>query len=576
MKGIRIIWKSHSSTSKKGYLRLSVRKSEIGKTKIISLNLPPISENHFDKKNQRVKSSHKNHEEYNMVIEKTLKQYDVRKSTEFIKDEKKTLNYFVENFLIPYAKSIGTKEKYRNILNLLILYNKEKFNRDEVLLKSIDVNFINDWKQWLRTERKLTENTISYKTKTFSSFISKSINQGYYVFVPNPFKAVKNVIADKMVEYLTEDEIYSLINTDLFEINRNNKDIGTKKDIINKSRYKNRFTIDEVRNWFLFSLFQHGLRVSDVMTIRWKNLYIDNNELRMSKRMIKTKHSIKSLIYPPSIFILKNYIPDELITEEEKIKIKDFNVRKNMIQDFKKSINEDYNVLLKFENKYDFDFEKVGDAFLITEKKCDELIKKITDELSYKLVGLFDIRKFDFDYDEKLMNDERLVQLKKLKQYVQDHQKENLNRTTKNENEIDSQAYDTITNIIQRVINHPDYSNSFIFPILNNDDFKNIVKEEDFDRMDKKQYLKFVGRRSYYNRLLRFVGNQCGISNLTSHKSRHSYTSLILKYNKEINLYDLMESLGHKNLSTTQSYIQNFVNIRVDEIGKNFSKKFNS
>jgi integrase len=102
----------------------------------------------------------------------------------------------------------------------------------------------------------------------------------------------------------------------------------------------------------------------------------------------------------------------------------------------------------------------------------------------------------------------------------------------------------------------------------------NIKKEEDFDRMDKKQYLRFSGRRTYYNRLLKFVGNQCGILNLTSHKSRHSYTSLILKYNKDVNLYDLMESLGHKNLSTTQGYIQSFVNRRVDDIGKGFSDKF--
>jgi hypothetical protein len=35
-----------------------------------------------------------------------------------------------------------------------------------------------------------------------------------------------------------------------------------------------------------------------------------------------------------------------------------------------------------------------------------------------------------------------------------------------------------------------------------------------------------------------------------------------------------MESLGHKNLSTTQGYIQSFVNRRVDDIGKGFSDKF--
>jgi hypothetical protein len=171
MKGIRIIWKSHSSEIKKGYLRLSIRDSELGKTKIVSLNLPPISERHFDKVKQKVKSSFKDFEKYNSVIEKVIKEYEIRQSPIFIKDEKKTLNYFVENMLIPNCKSQGTREKYRNILNLLTLFHKEKYNINDIFMKSITIEFINEWKVWLRVKRNLTENTISYKTKVFSSFI---------------------------------------------------------------------------------------------------------------------------------------------------------------------------------------------------------------------------------------------------------------------------------------------------------------------------------------------------------------------------------------------------------------------
>ena len=43
MKGINIIWKSPDPSSKLGYLRLSIRDSQLKKTKVISLNLPPIS-----------------------------------------------------------------------------------------------------------------------------------------------------------------------------------------------------------------------------------------------------------------------------------------------------------------------------------------------------------------------------------------------------------------------------------------------------------------------------------------------------------------------------------------------------
>ena len=577
MKGVRIVWKSHSSITNKGYLRLSVRNSEIGKTKIISLNLPPISEYHFDKVKQRVKSSFKDYEKYNSKIEEILKDYDRRETTDFIKDEKKILNYFVESFLIPNCKSQGTVEKYRNILNLLILFNKEKYNREEIYFKSIDVKFINDWKVWLRNERKLTENTISYKTKTFSSFISKSTNQGHYVFIPNPFKSVRNVISDKQVEYLSEEEIERLINTELYEIIRNNKELGDRKVPDLKGNYKNSFSINEVRNWFLFSLFQHGIRISDVMTLRWNNFYVDDGDLRFSKRMIKTKHNIKSLIYFPSVFILKNYIPKDIITDEEKIKIEQLNSSQNWFNSVKR--DDDLDIILKFENKFNFDFEEIAGGYIVNENKIDELTEKITKEITisskYKTSnGFFLIEDFDFELDDKLIYDERLIQLKKLKNHLislkKNHTK-NFNYVT---NDINLKVYKLIIDIVLRLKNNPIYSNNFVFPILNDDDFLNIKKEEDFDRMDKKQYLRFSGRRTYYNRLLKFVGNQCGISNLTSHKSRHSYTSLILKYNKDVNLYDLMESLGHKNLSTTQGYIQSFVNRRVDDIGKGFSDKF--
>jgi integrase len=117
------------------------------------------------------------------------------------------------------------------------------------------------------------------------------------------------------------------------------------------------------------------------------------------------------------------------------------------------------------------------------------------------------------------------------------------------------------------------YSNNFVFPILNNEDFKDIKQADGFDKMNELQYKRFTGRRGYYNRLLKQVGNQCNIDNLTSHMSRHSYTSLLLK-NKDVNLFDLMKSLGHKNLSTTQVYIQNFSNTRIDLLGKEFSDTF--
>jgi integrase len=585
MKGIRIIWKSHNSTSIKGYLRISIRNSDLGKTKIISLNLPPISERHFDKSKQRVKSSFKDYISYNEEIERVLNDYDLKKHSNIVKDEKKTLNYLINNILIPNSRNEGTKEKYKNILNLLILFNKLKYNRDEVYMKSIDVNYINEWKNWLRNERKLLENTISYKTKTFSSFISKSINEEYYLYVPNPFKSIKNRITETQIDYLSEDELNRLITTELFEINRDNRQLGSKKDIINKGRYKNSFTINEVRMWFLFQLFQHGLRVSDLMTLRWNNFYFDENELRIKKRMIKTKHSVQSMIYYPTMYILLNYIPNEILTmdeieEIERIKEVNTKMKKKFYNQNKKTENK--KVEIKFRNIFNFNFEKKDEKTYLVSQKCIEneikFIRFSIEKPSFDIKSLLEntSEKIDFDLEIKMKNDERVIQLKELLEVVKiEVKKINTSKLDRIEN-FNNRLYELLTIIILRLKKDKNYSNKFVFPILNDEDFNDIKKEEDFDKMNKIQYLRFVGRRGYYNRLLKYVGEQCNISNLTSHKSRHSYTSLLLKNNKDINLYDLMKSLGHKNLHTTQGYIQNFVNKRVDDMGKSFSDKFST
>lgn len=585
MKGIRIIWKSHNSNSKIGYLRISIRKTDLGKTKILSLNLPPISERHFDKKKQRVKSSFKDYIFYNEEIERILKEYDLKKHSNIIKDENKTLNLFVNNILIPNAKSQGTKDKYKNILNLLVIYNRLKYNRDDVYMKSINVDYINDWKNWLRNDRRLLENTISYKTKTFSSFISKSINQGYFLYVPNPFKSIKNTITETQIDYLSEDELNRLITTELFEINRNNHQIGSKKDLINKGRYKNTFSINEVRMWFLFQLFQHGMRISDLMTLRWNNFYFDDNELRIKKRMIKTKHSVQSMIYYPTMYILLNYIPKDILSEDE---IDEIERIKKVNSEIKKKFNnknkkvENKKVEITFRNVFNFEFEKKDEKTYLISQNCIEkqinFIKYSIKRPSFDLKSLLELNRdrIDFDLESELKNDERFIQLKELLKIVKlEVEKINSSKLNRIEN-YNNRLYELLTMIILRLKKDKQYSNKFVFPILNDFDFSDIKKEEDFDKMNKLQYSRFVGRRSYYNRLLRFVGEQCNISNLTSHKSRHSYTSLLLKNNKEINLYDLMKSLGHKHLHTTQGYIQNFVNKRVDDMGKSFSDKFST
>lgn len=93
--------------------------------------------------------------------------------------------------------------------------------------------------------------------------------------------------------------------------------------------------------------------------------------------------------------------------------------------------------------------------------------------------------------------------------------------------------------------------------------------------MTKYQYNRFTGSRSYYNRLLKVVMKQCGIEkDVSSHTSRHTYTSIMLELGDNLNLHDLMSSLGHRHLSTTQTYLHRFNHKKVDELNKKLSDTF--
>ena len=69
---------------------------------------------------------------------------------------------------------------------------------------------------------------------------------------------------------------------------------------------------------------------------------------------------------------------------------------------------------------------------------------------------------------------------------------------------------------------------------------------------------------------------QSGIQKrVTTHTSRHSFTSLMIQNGDNLNLYDVMTSLGHSSLNTTEKYIQKFKNTRVDNLNKKISDLLN-
>jgi hypothetical protein len=133
-----------------------------------------------------------------------------------------------------------------------------------------------------------------------------------------------------------------------------------------------------------------------------------------------------------------------------------------------------------------------------------------------------------------------------------------------------------VSTLVVNLSLHEKLKEDFVFDFLKNKDFDNIVND-DFSRLSEYQYRKFQSVRTYYNKLLKIIGTQSGVNKkITSHLSRHSYTSLMLDLGENVNLYDLMTSLGHKHLSTTQTYIQKLSNKKMDKLNLVISDNLNT
>jgi hypothetical protein len=335
------------------------------------------------------------------------------------------------------------------------------------------------------------------------------------------------------------------------------------------------------------------------MTLRWNNLTINGDEIRIKKTMLKTKHPINILIYYKPLLIIFNYIPEKFISKRIKETyniIKEINNKYGVFYiDKNKKIDYDYliqNVKVSVKNiddnvvNYFNKTNKTKEQLLLTLTECDDVINsyliKKTDifNMSYSTNPF---RKVELNNDEvnkklyiqkMLLEDVNLNYLRSLRTIVEEKVNLKIEIYLKKIDDLYLNLYKEMIEIIKQILMDEEYNNNFIFPLLENKDFSNITNERMFERMNETQYNKLSGRRSYYNQLLKIMGKQVGIPNLTSHKSRHSYTSILIKNNKDINLYDLSVSLGHQHISTTQSYIQSFINTRIDNMGKDLSDSF--
>lgn len=535
MASVKVLLRKENKDKDYGYIK--VRVIENRKTKFKSLGIK-LKEKDWNEKLERVRKSHPQHEEINNTIEQKLHElreyhYDIYAVND---NTKSIFSYYEEVINITTVR--GTRDKYIAIRNLFRKYI-HSIDRKDFRFHELTKQRVAEFHKWMR-ENGISQNTANYNLKSFKAIINRAKKSNIHRYVHDPFEGFKFTFTKRQNKGLNEVELEKLISTQY-------KD---PRDFSYSRRNDSKVSLSEINQIFLFQLFAQGMRVSDVLLLRWSHFRVTKNGVFIDYVMRKTKKEI-------SVFL--NEVAMQLLHHRIIKYFKNFdNAHKELsehIDSLRKCIDAYDEALAEFK-------ELTGPANKIKDPKlrAATIWKEYYDEVSPKVNK--GERKLSPEKRSQLSVELKMSQAFELVEKV----KAELNASTEKLRGAYEEAF-------LRLSTGEDSSTHFVFHFLKNEDFKDI-KSNDFSILNDTQYLRLCGQRSYYNTLLKEIQKQAGIqTRLTSHVARHTYTQLLLD-DGSADLADISKSLGHTHLSTTQAYIARFPSERVSKLSTNLSDKY--
>ncbi|MEG2755681.1 MAG: site-specific integrase [Mucinivorans sp.] len=144
-----------------------------------------------------------------------------------------------------------TIRRYDNCLKYLMETVRTQYKKEDILLCEINAELVRNFEFYLKTERGCTQNTVIRYMKCFKKIIHLAISNEW--MSRNPFAGIKFHEAPVNKEFLTQDEIATLLQ----------KELHIEK-------------LNLVRDIFAFQIFT-GLAYIDVYNLRSEHIFSDNN-----------------------------------------------------------------------------------------------------------------------------------------------------------------------------------------------------------------------------------------------------------------------------------------------------------
>lgn len=259
-----------------------------------------ISEKHWDEKNKRVRKSHTNADRLNNLL--TSKLSEANKKLLNLQSEnndisanqiKKEIYSSLESTSFydvaqEYLDELERDNKLSRLssdkarVNHLVKFTKS----NQLTFQEIDERLLNKFKVYLKTKRSLTERSIINNLIVIRTIYNRAIKMGIVDRKLYPFGS------DKVRIRFPETEKVGLTIEEIQKI-ESMEDL-TKNEI-------------HARNVWLFSFYLAGIRVADVLKIRWSDIY----DGRLHYRMNKNSKLLSLKIPEKTISILDYYLNEK-------------------------------------------------------------------------------------------------------------------------------------------------------------------------------------------------------------------------------------------------------------------------
>ncbi len=296
------VFPNEKKLNKKGEAPIYLRIIQDRKATHISLRYHILLKD-WDFENSRVKKSHSNSIRMNNFIAQKLAgvqghslEVEGKEKSVNSKTIKKAVFGDVSQSFLKYADRYvadlkhkakpGTHDKASAVISKIKTY----LGTNKLLFEDITVNWLKNYDMYLRTQLHNTTNTLHGNYKIIRRLINEAVNEEILPIEKNPFLRYKMKTEKTNIEYMTDEELAKIENLELPK--------SSKRDIH--------------RDMYVFAAYTGGIRISDILQLKWKNF----NGTHIITQMQKTGNPLSVKVPSTGLTILEKYKPDEINSED--------------------------------------------------------------------------------------------------------------------------------------------------------------------------------------------------------------------------------------------------------------------